>query len=173
MKLQHKLLMAGVVVSLTACSGLRDVDHKWCPPDQPVVEKPTAKTERINISADALFRFDKASSTDLLPAGKETLDKLANAISTGYVSVDRVDLVGHTDRLGSADYNYKLGLRRAETVKTYLQSRGVTAPINVGSAGKTQPISNCPGTKSTPALKECLQVDRRVSVEITGIKKGK
>lgn len=171
MNMHSKLIMTGLVLTLSACAGMRDVDHKWCPPDTPVPATPVARTERVNLAADALFSFDKASSTDLLPAGKETLDKLAATLSEGYIQVDKISLVGHTDRLGDANYNYKLGLRRSETVKAYLQSRGVTAPITTASAGETQPTTNCPGTKSTTALKACLQPDRRVVVEITGIRK--
>jgi OOP family OmpA-OmpF porin len=64
-----------------------------------------------------------------------------------------------------------LGLRRSETVKVYLQGLGVTAPITTSSAGETQPITNCEGVKPTSALKACLQPDRRVAVEITGVRK--
>jgi OOP family OmpA-OmpF porin len=173
MKMQNKLIMASMALMLSACSSLRDVDHKWCPPDVPTPVKPVVGTERVNLAADALFSFDKASSTDLLPAGKATLDQLAQTLKDGYVQVNSIALIGHTDRLGNEQYNYKLGLRRAETVKAYLQSRGVTAPMSVSSAGETQPTTNCLGTKSTAALKACLQPDRRVVIDITGIRQSK
>ncbi|WP_442780796.1 OmpA family protein [Avibacterium sp. 21-594] len=81
-------------------------------------------------------------------------------------------LTGHTDLLGSEKANYKLGLKRAETVRSYLQSHGVSAPINVASAGESQPVTkDCVGNKATKALVACLQPDRRVSVEIMGIRK--
>ena len=166
-----KLLTIGLSLSLSAVAGARDVDHKWCPPETPVPPAPVAQTERVNLSADALFRFDKAASTDLLPAGKTTLDKLGDALRTEYAVIDGISLVGHTDRLGNDKYNYNLGLQRAKTVKSYLQNLGVTAPISVASAGETQPTTNCPGTKATAELKACLQPDRRVSVDITGTRK--
>ena len=168
MNMQNKLITAGLVLSLSACAGVRDVDHKWCPPE---VVAPIAATERVNLAADALFSFDKASSADLLPAGKVTLEKLAATLKDGYVQVDKIALIGHTDRLGNDQYNYQLGLRRSKTVKAYLLSLGVTAPISTASAGETQPITNCIGVKPTPALKACLQPDRRVAVEITGVRK--
>ncbi|MFZ1890866.1 MAG: OmpA family protein [Formosimonas sp.] len=164
-----KLLAIGLSLSLSAVAGARDVEHKWCPPETPA--PPAPKTERVNLSADALFRFDKAASTDLLPAGKQTLDELGNALRTEYAAVDGIALIGHTDRLGNDKYNYNLGLKRAHTVKSYLQNLGVTAPISVGSAGETQPVTNCQGTKPTAELKACLQPDRRVSLDITGIRK--
>ena len=168
MNMQNKLIVAGLVLSLSACAGVRDVNHKWCPPE---VVAPTVATERVNLAADALFSFDKASSTDLLPAGKATLQRLAATLRDGYVQVDKIALVGHTDRLGNDKYNYQLGLRRSETVKAYLQSLGVAAFITTASAGETQSITNCPGVKPTLELKACLQPDRRVVVEITGVRK--
>ena len=75
MKIQTIFLILGIGLSVGACSGLRDVNHKWCPPEAPV-----AKKERINLSADALFKFDKSSKDDLLPAGKATLTHLAEEL---------------------------------------------------------------------------------------------
>ncbi|AOA57872.1 OmpA family protein [Acinetobacter larvae] len=141
-------------------------------PKQPVVvaEKPT---EILNLSADALFKFNGSSTADLLPQGKNELNQLANAIGSNYTNVSRIHLVGHTDRLGNDSYNYQLGLQRAETVRQYLLSHGIPEQVmSVASAGKSQPISNgCYDVKAGNAQKACLQPDRRVSVEITGMKK--
>ena len=168
MKQSIKLsLLASVVVLVTGCSNVGSVQNKWCYP-----EEPKETTERINIAADALFYFDKSDTKDLLPEGRRTLDNLANQISNDYISVSSIALVGHTDRLGTAEYNQALGQRRADTVKRYLQAGGVTAPISTASAGKTQPVTtHCVGTKSTPELRACLQPDRRVTVDIKGLKK--
>ncbi len=142
-----------------------------CPALEDKVIVPVSQPERINLSADALFPFNKGNSSDLLPAGQHKLDQIAAALAAGYAKIDRIHLVGHTDRLGADAYNYNLGLQRAEAVKQYLQSRGVDASITVASAGKSQPVSqNCVG-KNSPALKSCLQPDRRVSVDIFGMKK--
>ncbi len=136
-----------------------------------VVAAVPAQAERINLSADALFPFDKGSSRDLLPAGKAQLDKLATALTTGYAKVERIHLVGHTDRLGNEAYNSNLGLQRAQAVKDYLQSQGVNAAMTVATAGKSQPVSQgCTGANSAE-LKACLQPDRRVSIDIYGVKK--
>ena len=81
----------------------------------------------------------------------------------------RVLLTGHTDRLGSEAYNQTLGLQRAQTVKEYLQNKGVQSPISVKSAGVWGPVTtDCVGNQATAALKACLQPDRRVAVDITG-----
>ncbi len=143
-------------------------------PPAPPPPRPQPTLERFDISADALFRFDRGDLAGLLPAGKTRLDELAARLGDAYVTVDSIRLVGHTDRLGSESYNQNLSMQRAMTVRQYLQSRGVTAPIEASGAGETQPTGNtaqCKGERATPALTACLQPDRRVSVEVVGSKR--
>lgn len=146
-------------------------------PKQQVIQQmtpaPVAQTEVMNLSADALFKFNGSSPSDLLPQGHTELNNLANAISSGYASVNNIHLVGHTDRLGSDAYNHKLALKRAQTVQQYLTQMGIPSQvIRVSSAGKSQPLTNgCYDIKAGAAQQSCLQPDRRVSVEITGLKK--
>lgn len=146
-------------------------------PKQQVIQQvpaaPVAQTEMLNLSADALFKFNGSSTSDLLPQGRNELNNLASAINEGYASVNKIHLVGHTDRLGSDAYNHQLGLKRAQTVQQYLIQIGIpNQAISVASAGKSQPLTNgCHDIKRGAAQQSCLQPDRRVSVEITGIKK--
>lgn len=165
------LLITAMVLSSQAMA--KDYIRSWCAPEEPApAVAPTAtvsRVERIELSADALFRFNQSSVQDILPQGKAKLDELAGSLNNRGATVDSISVVGHTDRLGSEQYNYNLGLKRAETVRSYLQSQGVQSPINVGSAGESQPVTtDCVGMKPTAALKACLQPDRRVTVEITG-----
>ncbi|PJG84214.1 hypothetical protein CVP05_12495 [Conservatibacter flavescens] len=165
--MKKAFVISGLALALSACSAsFKDVDHAWCPPEE-------AQVEHVNIAADALFQFDKSAPSDLLEKGKRSLDELIARVTGDYVQIERIDLVGHTDRLGSEAYNQRLGLARAETVRAYLQSRGITVPITASSAGESQPVTtDCVGEKATPALTACLQPDRRVTVSITGIRKG-
>ena len=165
------LLLTALAAGLSSQAAARDVHHRWCaeeaPVAQPVVAEP--QVERINLSADALFRFNQSDAADMLPEGKATLDRLAENLVSRQAHIDSITLTGHTDRLGSEQYNYNLGLRRAQTVKDYLQGKGVQAPISVASAGESQPVTTaCTGTRATAALKACLQPDRRVTVDISG-----
>ncbi len=132
---------------------------------------PQRVVEHLNLSASALFRFNRRAQGDLLPAGKAELDQLAERIQQVYASVDRIDLVGYTDRLGSDTYNAQLSKDRADTVKAYLQSRGVTATINASGRGPADPVVQCEGNRPTPTLTECLQPNRRVEVTIDGVKR--
>ena len=165
------LLLTALAAGLSSQAAARDVHHRWCAEEAPVAQSVVAEpqVERINLSADALFRFNQSDAADMLPEGKATLDRLAENLVSRQAHIDSIALTGHTDRLGSEQYNYNLGLRRAQTVKNYLQDKGVQAPISVASAGESQPVTTaCTGTRATAALKACLQPDRRVTVDISG-----
>lgn len=73
---------------------------------------------------------------------------------------DSVTVTGHTDSDGTAEYNMKLGLERANEFKTHLISRGVSDDkIKVESKGKSMPIAS-------NATKEGKQDNRRVEIRI-------
>ena len=120
---------------------------------------------RVDLAADTLFKFNGSSLNDLLPKGRQ--------IRNNFVSVSQIKLVGHTDRLGSDSYNNQLGQNRADTVRNLLIQNGVAGNvISTASAGKRQPVTNgCFDVKQREELKACLQPDRRVTVEITGLSK--
>ncbi|WP_211441151.1 OmpA family protein [Collimonas humicola] len=128
---------------------------------------PPVQPEKITLSADALFQFDKSDSKDLLPKGRAELDDLALKLATRKVAVTAIKVTGYTDRLGSAAYNQRLSLARANTVKRYLQDHGVTAPIGVEGRGLQDQLVACAGVRPRPALLACLQPNRRVEVAIT------
>ncbi|PJK13997.1 flagellar motor protein MotB [Lysobacteraceae bacterium NML07-0707] len=144
------------------------------PPAPPAPVAPAPTVERFDISADALFRFDRGDLAGLLPAGKTRLDELAANLAGTYVKIDSIRLVGHTDRLGEVEYNQRLSEQRVQTVKQYLQGQGVSAPTEAIGVGESQPsgkTGHCRGERATAALTTCLQPDRRVSVEVTGSKR--
>lgn len=137
------------------------------------VAPPVERTVTVNLAADTLFKFDGSSLNDLLPKGRQEVLNVTSQISNGFVSVSQIRLVGHTDRLGSDGYNQQLGQNRADTVRNLLIQNGVAGNIvSTSSAGKQQPVTDgCPTVRSRETLKACLQPDRRVTVEITGIAK--
>lgn len=135
------------------------------PPPAPVAPPPR---RRVSFSADSLFTFDRAT---LRPEGKPALDTLASELKGTEFSVITVE--GHTDRLGTSQYNESLSVRRAETVKSYLIGSGGIDASKISAVGKgeTTPVTkpeDCMGTKANPKLIACLQPDRRVEVEVTG-----
>ncbi len=128
--------------------------------------KPTA--DKIKLSADALFDFDKAV---LKPEGQAKLNELAAKAKS--LKLEVILAVGHTDRIGSDAYNQRLSERRAAAVKTYLVSQGVDANrIYTEGKGETQPVTGkqCDNVRGRAAQISCLQPDRRVEVEVIGSK---
>jgi OOP family OmpA-OmpF porin len=127
-----------------------------------------AAPNRITVSADSLFDFD---SSTVKPAGKTDLDALVKDLSN--VDFDIIMVTGHTDRLGTPDYNMKLSQRRAEAVKDYLVQSANIAPakITVHAVNSSEPVTSsaqCGSGMARAALITCLAPDRRVEVEVTG-----
>jgi outer membrane protein OmpA-like peptidoglycan-associated protein len=177
--------LAALVV--TGCGSLHDERYNWCQGQNcaltpvvtpaPIVLAPTPAeptTRRVNLSADALFVFDRSGTADMLPQGRAELDALARTLRGSEMQVQGLTITGHTDRLGDAAYNDALALRRASTVRDYLKSAGVTAPMEVRSMGEREPVTrDCEGHARTPRLVACLQPDRRVVVDIRGLAETK
>lgn len=134
-------------------------------------KKSDESTLTLDLAADTLFKFNGSSLNDLLPKGRQEILNVASQISNNFISVSNIKLTGHTDRLGSAGYNQQLGQSRADTVRNLLVQSGVSGSnILTTSAGENKPVTNgCLDVKQSEELKTCLQPDRRVSVEITGI----
>src|ERR1019366_1976848 len=85
-----------------------------------------------------LFEFDKSTLTK---GAKDTLEVAVRYLKR--YGDARVEIQGHTDSKGSDEYNMKLGMRRAESVKAYLGKQGISADrISTRSFGKTQPVAD-------------------------------
>lgn len=134
------------------------------PPPPPVV------IERVVLSANVLFAFDRRGLADLLPEGRGQLDQLVARLDRVYARVDKLELTGHTDRLGSEAYNARLSTDRAETIKAYLQQQGVKVDIVAVGRGAAEPLAHVTCSQRTQAaLAQCLQPNRRVEISITGV----
>lgn len=80
--------------------------------------------------------FERGSA-ELTPFARTIVRDFASAVASASVSPRRIDLRGHTDTLGSPDYNLDLSRRRAEAVRDALVEAGVEAEFNVEGAGET------------------------------------
>lgn len=75
------------------------------------------------------------------PQFQSTLNQVAQTLST--YNQTYIDVLGHTDSTGSDAYNQTLSVNRAQSVASYLSSRGVaSARIGVRGFGETQPIAS-------------------------------
>lgn len=126
----------------------------------------------IKLQANFLFGFDKYS---LRPEARETLNQIAQD-ATG-ADIQTVSVEGHTDFMGSNDYNQKLSERRAAAVANYLVAQGVdAAKISAVGYGETQQQmqAQCQAdvasiknkAKRRTALIACIEPDRRVDVRV-------
>jgi len=123
------------------------------------------RAEPIRISMNTLFDFDSAVlRADAGPA----LDALAKQLTQA--SYQKVDIVGHADRMGSGKYNQKLSEQRAEAVRDHLLALGLDGTkLTAFGVAATEPLTGkeCRGLRGKP-LVYCLQRDRYTEITVLG-----
>ncbi len=117
----------------------------------------SAEDFRVNVGDTVHFDFDKY---DVRDEDRGTLQRQAAWLAK-YPSV-RVTVEGHCDERGTREYNIALGARRANAVKEYLVSIGVSsARIDTTSYGKERPIC-------TESSEDCWAQNRRGVTTLAG-----
>ena len=92
--------------------------------------------EKISNFDDVRFDFDKS---DVKENGRKTCQVVADYLKKHPQA--RMQIEGHCDERGTAEYNMALGDRRATAVMTYLVSLGVPkAALSTVSFGKEKPL---------------------------------
>jgi OOP family OmpA-OmpF porin len=137
---------------------------------QPVAPKvepsaaPTAPKADGPVTATVLFDYDRSV---VRPGEATKLDELAAKLKGR--AFERLDAVGHADRIGGDSYNQALSKRRADAVRAYLVGKGVDAKrIRTEARGEAAAVTGdaCkdmgPENRNNRKLIECLQRDRRV-----------
>ena len=116
----------------------------------------TARGLVVNVS-DVLFDFDSAN---LKPGAREKVARVAGILKS-HPDL-KIEVEGHTDSVGSNDYNLRLSERRAESVRTSMVQQGVNRDV-VGTAGfgESKPVA----TNSTAVGR---QQNRRVEIVVSG-----
>ncbi len=108
-------------------------DEDGCPDEVPAeVKKFTGVIEGINF---------KTNSAEILPGSWAVLDRAVKVLQD-YPDVN-LEISGHTDSKGKAAYNLSLSQRRADSVKMYFTSRGISSArlVSIGF-GKDRPIAD-------------------------------
>jgi OOP family OmpA-OmpF porin len=111
-----------------------------CPNTRPgaVVDLDGCEVEAVIELEGVYFDFDKAT---IKPEGMAVLDQAAALLQKHERVV--VEVAGHTDSVGSDAYNQGLSERRANAVKDYLTSKGVTATrLTARGYGEAQPVAS-------------------------------
>jgi peptidoglycan-associated lipoprotein len=130
---KHGLTLAFVMAFLTACSSSSTKSTDTAPVDNtPVTTTPTV-TE-APLTSVVYFDFDKY---DLTAESRAVLLAHSDKLKGASVSVR---LEGHADERGSREYNMALGEKRANAVRDFLVTQGVSgSSLEVVSFGEEQP----------------------------------
>ena len=134
---------------------------------KPEPEKPKPVAEKVTFAADVLFDFDKAV---IKPEGKSKLDDISNKVRG--INLEVVIAIGHADSIGSDAYNQRLSVRRAESVKAYLVSKGIEATASTPRARArssrsptTRPREAAPRTAASRSRSSARARTRKASLQ--------
>lgn len=142
----------------TPATGIPGCDGVPVAQAQAPVVAPTAT--KVVLNADTFFDFDKAT---LKPEGRQILDQVVAQVAT--INLETLIATGHTDSIGTEQYNQGLSERRANTVKNYLIAQGIPADrIYAEGKGELSPIAD-------NKTREGRAQNRRVEIEIVGVRK--
>ncbi|MGB3288023.1 MAG: OmpA family protein [Burkholderiaceae bacterium] len=142
----------------TPATGIPGCDGVPVAQAQTPVVAPTAT--KVVLNADTFFDFDKST---IKPEGRQVLDQVAAQANT--VNLETLIATGHTDSIGTEKYNLGLSQRRANAVKAYLVSKGISADrIYVEGKGESSPVAS-------NKTREGRAQNRRVEIEIVGTRK--
>ncbi len=138
---------------------------------QPCQAVAVQATEAITLAGDTLFMFNRSDRSGLTDHGINALEQLMLQLRTRYKSVEHVHLIGYTDPLGSNAYNQRLSQQRASTVSEYMQiSPLLRGRITTEGRGSKELVVTGCGNTPTPKTQACNQPNRRVVVQVTGVR---
>ena len=103
----------------------------------PPVPSIEANSLLITLDSGVLFDVDKY---DVRPKAEEVLKNLAIVLKE--MDVKNFEIDGHTDSDASDEYNQVLSEKRANSVKNFLVSQGVTAEITTKGYGESKPVAS-------------------------------
>jgi len=142
----------------TPATGIAGCDGVPVAQAEAPVQAPTAT--KVVLNADTFFDFDK---TVIKPEGRQVLDQIASQAQA--INLETLIAVGHTDSIGTEEYNQGLSERRAASVKQYLMGKGIPADrIYTEGKGELSPVA-------TNATREGRAQNRRVEIEVIGARR--
>ncbi len=131
-----------------------------------------AAPQTITLAADALFAFGRSDLAAMSPTGRASLDALVARLRSEYIQLDRMNIIGHADPLGSPGPNERLSIDRANTVQQYLTQSG-RGSVRMSSEGRgdREPVATQCGRVATPQAIACHAPNRRVVIDIAGARR--
>jgi OmpA-OmpF porin, OOP family len=120
---------------------------------------PSLQKKLNEIISHGSIEFE-SNTTTILPRGRDTLDRLIPLLRrTPHIAIE---IGGHTDKYGEPDYNLELSRRRAEAVRHYFVSHGLTNPFTAVGYGASQPLA-------VAQARAGLQHNRRIELRVKGV----
>ena len=139
-----------------AQTGLALEDHILAAPRPPL---PPALQQQLNeILSRASIEFE-SNTTVMPPRSRATLDRLILVLRTAPRAI--IEIGGHTDKYGASDYNVQLSRRRAEAVRHYFISHGLTNQFTAVGYGASRPLS-------VAQTRAGFQRNRRIELRVKG-----
>ncbi|MDO4640758.1 MAG: OmpA family protein [Neisseria sp.] len=130
--------------------------------------------KKYTLQASALFKFNRSSYKDMLPKGKQEIAAVSEDIKNNPSRISGIQVIGYTDPEGNDQYNNKLSLARAKTVKEALSGSGLDANLITpeGRGENDLVVSDCRAKhpKDAAARQACDQPNRRVEIILHGEK---
>jgi len=117
---------------------------------------PSLQTRLNDMLSRSQIEFDSNQAT-LTARGRAALDRLIPVLTQAPHA--SIEIGGHTDGFGAPDYNQDLSRRRAEAVKEYLTTHGVTHELTAVGYGATKPLA-------TGISRAALQRNRRIELRV-------
>jgi outer membrane protein OmpA-like peptidoglycan-associated protein len=115
------------------------LNYNWVPAPCGACEAPVVEARKITIDQVIHFAFDRAV---IRPQSYPILNDVAAIIKQNESNIAKVHVQGHTDSIGSDQYNMALSDRRANAVEEYLVKQGVPASIlDSEGFGESKPVA--------------------------------
>jgi OOP family OmpA-OmpF porin len=128
--------------------------------------------QNIVLLTDALFGFGKSDMKSITGEGRESLDQLIQSLrhKHGDLEKTKLNIVGHSDLMGSPSANMHLSEARASAVREYLLKGGLGADkVSSQGRGDIEPVvASCPKSINLENI-ECNKPNRRVVVVVQAL----
>lgn len=139
-----------------AQTGLQLEDHVLA--GLPSSPSPSLQKKLNDILSHASIEFE-SNTTTMTPHSRATLDQLiAQLRHTPHATIE---IAGHTDKYGDPGYNLQLSRRRAEAVRQYFTTHGLTNQFTAVGYGASRPLS-------AAQTRTGLQHNRRIELRVKG-----
>lgn len=140
MKINKNIILALSILTMVSCTSKNkdNIKDKIIENNETVpIKEQNEKIESLKKNNTFYFEFDKHKISE---NDKHILDKHAEYLINNPSA--NITIEGHTDKKGTQEYNFSLGEKRANSIKSYLTNKGVNSDIiSIISYGKEKLFS--------------------------------